>query len=103
MEVGFEIFEDTKDSFSEGSGSSGGGSSLFLSFFLFFSVVGEFEESLNFVLGEEVAVGLEFLRDALDVVLGHFSEFEAVSVSDVTGNILLEEFDDIEGFGVLLD
>lgn len=74
-----------------------------LFFFVDFFVIGELEECLNFVLGEEVTVRLEFLWDALNVILGHFDEFETISVNDITSDVLLKKSDDIKTFGVLLD
>jgi hypothetical protein len=109
MEVGLKVFKDGKDSLGDGTVSlsefggsfSGGFSFTFLVFF--FLLVGEGQESLNLVVGEEVAVGLELLGDGLDVVLGHFSELEGISGDNVTSDVLLEESDDVEGLCVLLD
>lgn len=50
-----------------------------------------------------MAVLLQFLGDALDVVLGNLDKLEWISVDNITGDVLFQKSDDFEGFSVGLD
>lgn len=64
--------------------------------------VGKAQEALELVIVEKVAVDLQLVGNALDLVLD-LREFEGISVDDVAGDILLEDSDDFEGLLVHSD
>lgn len=55
------------------------------------------------MLLNDVAVHLQLVSNALDLVLVQLDEFEGITIDDVTSDVLLQKLDDVQSLSVHLD